>query len=653
MQCFSKLLVYITVSAVFLASTHAFQADLSGSSRIQRRGFNNVPELKATSLPVDQDLEVSARLLKARARLAEAVGQGATLEKDEITGLVKKSLVRDLENAVAQPELVYDSKRSEDQLFKQPAKWLVRNVELFVPLTLFLANIVKDIQTGQELANRQMRAEQLLKILTGLGPAIIKAGQALASRPDLLPNEYLVELQKLQDQVPPFSDAEAFQVVAEDLGRPFDEVFELVQPGPIAAASIGQVYRARLRVNGAEVALKVQRPGCEDIIALDLYVLRFYSGLLNQVVELLNKDIDLEGIIDDFGELIYREIDYRAEAANAQKFSELYAGIPDVFVPKIYPDLSTKRVLTMEWVDGTRLTEENALAAQGLDSSKLVDTLVQCSLRQLLENGFFHADPHAGNLLAMPDGQLCYLDFGMVSYVEKEQRYGIIEAIVHLVNRDFAALTDLYKRLGFIPEDIDPRPIEDALARALPDVLTASVGELNFKNVINKLGDIFYEYPFSLPPYYISIIRCLGVLEGLAIQIDRDFRIVKEAYPYIASRLLTDSAPQLQTAFRQLVFQDGVPRWDRLEELLQEATEITDYDASLALNQGIDYLLSDDGEEILELAAYQVVAVADQLGADAAAALAGALRAPPPLTAEALARLGAGLGAVDTSGMSP
>lgn len=147
-----------------------------------------------------------------------------------------------------------------------------------------------------------------------------------------------------------------------------------------------------------------------------------------------------------------------------------------------------------------------------------------------------------------------------MSYVEAGQRYGIIEAVIHLVNRDFVALADLYKRLGFIPPEQDPAPIVEALSKALPDVLNASVGELNFKNVINKLGDVMYTFPFSLPPYYTAVIRCLGVLEGVAIQVDRESRIISDAYPYIASRLLTDSAPELQSALQQLLFKNGQPR---------------------------------------------------------------------------------------------
>lgn len=148
----------------------------------------------------------------------------------------------------------------------------------------------------------------------------------------------------------------------------------------------------------------------------------------------------------------------------------------------------------------------------------------------------------------------------MMSYVESHQRYGIIEAVIHLVNRDFRSLASLYQRMGFIPADVDTKPIIVALEDALPEVLNASVGELNFKNVINKLGDVMYKFPFSLPPYYIAIIRCLGVLEGLAIQVRPESRIIQDAYPYIASRLLTDSSPELQAALQQLIFKKGKPR---------------------------------------------------------------------------------------------
>jgi len=520
---------------------------------------------------------------------------------------------------VAEPLRRYDQAATERRLFSQPAKWILRNIQIGFPILAWAAGVATDVATSTEQSNRPARARQLRRTIGGLGPAIIKGGQALASRSDLLPGEYLEELQKLQDDVPRFANERAFRTVEVELGvENFGDVFELVEEDPIAAASIGQVYKAKLRSNGDVVALKIQRPRCEEVIALDLYVLRWWSGVANVLTRLLNRDIDMQSIIDDFGELIYRELDYVAEAANAQRFSELYAGgSQDVFVPKVYSELTTSKVLTMEWVDGYSLTDSENLERYNLDREKLVDTLVQCSLRQILENGFFHADPHAGNLLACEDGRLCYLDFGMMSYASAAQRNGFLLAVIHIVNRDWDELVRMYQRLGFIPEGTDLEPIAVALEKSLPDALNSEVSELNFKNVVGKLGDIMYTYPFSLPPFYISIIRCLGVLEGLAIQVNPKARIISDAYPYIASRVLTDTQDELQEALRRLALtSEGAIRWNRLESLLEKAKGSQGYDATIAVDQLTNYLISDDGEQLLLDLADQIVEGADSLSAE-------------------------------------
>lgn len=486
-----------------------------------------------------------------------------------------------------------------------------RQARIAVPLAAFVSKVILDLQLGREAERRPARAKEFLDIIASLGPAFIKAGQALSSRPDLLPAEYLLELQKLQDRLPPFPNEVAFALIEAELGRPLTEVYASVEPVPVAAASIGQVYKGVLRGTGEAVAIKVQRPDCEQIIATDMYILRNLSGLFTRLFKVIKRDVDLQSVIGEFGKLIYEEIDYLSEARNAERFLALYGDVPDVSAPKIFWRFSNRRVLTMQWVDGVRLTSERLA-----DNSHLVQTLVQCSLRQMLENGFFHADPHGGNLLATPSGRLCYLDFGMMSEVGPAQRYGIILAVVHMVNRDFEALSALYIRLGFLPPDTDLSPIVAALEDALPDVLGASVGELNFKSVINKLGSVMYQFPFSLPPYYTAILRCLGVLEGLAIQVDPNFKILNEAYPYIASRLLTDPAPELQEALQYLLFKDGRPRWNRLESLLDSATGAGDYDVSLAAEQLADFLLSPKGAVIRANLASDVVAEMDALAAD-------------------------------------
>mmetsp|Transcript_1637 Transcript_1637/g.2768 ORF Transcript_1637/g.2768 Transcript_1637/m.2768 type:complete len:933 (-) Transcript_1637:81-2879(-) len=534
------------------------------------------------------------------------------------TSKKRRTLGMDAEEEVIRYELLrrpvtrYSSDDAKEYFQERAFEVWERRIKIAVPLMRFVATVVVDYQAGRELERRPARAREFLEIITSLGPAFIKAGQALSSRPDLLPPEYLKELQKLQDRLPPFENEVAFALIESELGRNLDDVFESIEPTPYAAASIGQVYKAYLKT-GEQVAIKVQRPNCEDIVAVDILILRQISGVLSSMLKVIRRDLDLRSVIDEFGKLLYEEIDYIKEADNATRFMDLYGHLERIRVPKIYWKYTSRKILTMEWIDGLRLTSDK------LDNrAQLVRTMVQCSLRQMLEEGFFHADPHGGNLLACPDGRLCYLDFGMMSEVDATQRYGIIEAVVHLVNRDFPSLARLYVRLGFLPKDTNLEPIIDALNDALPDVLTASVSELNFKSVIDKLGTVFYRYPFSLPPYYTAILRCLGVLEGLAIQVDPSFRIINDAYPYIAGKLLIDDAPELQDAMEYLLFSNGKARWDRLESLLESAADSNAYDVTAALNRMIEFLLSQRGEPLRYSLTDDLVDELDTLSTDIA-----------------------------------
>jgi predicted unusual protein kinase regulating ubiquinone biosynthesis (AarF/ABC1/UbiB family) len=268
----------------------------------------------------------------------------------------------------------------------------------------------------------------------------------------------------------------------------------------------------------------------------------------------------------------------------------------------------------MEWINGTKLTQLAEISAQGIDPRHLIDVGVQCSLRQLLEHGFFHADPHPGNLLATPEGKLVYIDFGMMSQVQPAQRYGLIEAIVHLVNRDFAGLANDYVKLEFLTPDTDLTPIIPALASVFQDALGASVAEINIKSVTDKLSALMYDYPFRVPAYYALIIRSLVTLEGIAISVDPNFKVLSRAYPYVAKRLLTDPAPQLRASLRDLLFKDGSFRWNRLENLLRNAGNSPDYDFNQVLNQTLDFLFSERGTFIREQLIEEIVKAIDTFG---------------------------------------
>lgn len=469
---------------------------------------------------------------------------------------------------------------------------------------------------GRTLSETQQRqqAVRLREVLTRLGPAFIKVGQALSTRPDLVPPLYLEELTRLQDQLPAFDNAIAYQFIEEELGDAPSEIYAELTAEPIAAASLGQVYRGRLKT-GEEVAVKVQRPGLAQRIALDTYILRQLAIWTMQIFKQVRSD--LVGIMDEFAARIFEEMDYTQEGRNAERFAQLYGHLPDVYVPRIYWDYTGRRVLTMEWITGTKLTQPEAIRAQGIDASYLIDVGVQCSLRQLLENGFFHADPHPGNLLATPDGKLAYLDFGMMSEVKPLQRYGLIEAIVHLVNRDFEGLASDYVKLEFLSPDTDLTPIIPAFAAVFTDALGASVAEINIKSITDQLSSLMYEYPFRVPAYYALIIRSLVTLEGIAINVDPNFKVLSRAYPYVSKRLLTDPAPELRTSLRELLFKDGSFRWNRLENLLRNARGDMDYDLSKVLDQTLDYLFSERGLMIRSLLVDEIVKGLDTLGSNA------------------------------------
>jgi predicted unusual protein kinase regulating ubiquinone biosynthesis (AarF/ABC1/UbiB family) len=451
-------------------------------------------------------------------------------------------------------------------------------------------------------------------MLTRLGPAYIKIGQALSTRPDLVPPLFLEELTQLQDQLPAFPNEIAFRFIEEEIGKRPEDLFAELTPNPVSAASLGQVYRGRLHT-GEEIAVKVQRPGLAERITLDLYILRTLAAWATNNVKQVRSD--LVGIMDEFGARIFEEMDYSHEGRNAERFADLYGHLKDVYVPMIYWDYTGRRVLTMEWITGTKLTRPQQLAEQGIDAKYLIDVGVQCSLRQLLEHGFFHADPHPGNLLATPDGKLAYLDFGMMSEVKPYQRYGLIEAVVHMVNRDFESLAKDYVKLEFLSPETDLTPIVPALGNIFNNALGASVAELNFKSITDQLSELMYEYPFRVPAYYALIIRSLVTLEGIAINVEPDFKVLSRAYPYIAKRLLTDPSPQLRSSLRDLLFREGSFRWNRLENLLRNAKDSQDYDLDAVLNQTVDFLFSERGEFIRDRIADEIVNSVDYMGRNA------------------------------------
>ena len=472
-----------------------------------------------------------------------------------------------------------------------PQRLIRRLWQTLVPIGLLLFGVTFDwlFQLLKDETRARSRAKECAELLVDLGPAFIKAGQALSTRPDIIPPLLLEELAQLQDQLPGFDSELAMACIEEDLGGPVEDFYEQLDRDPISAASLGQVHKGILK-SGQKVAVKVQRPGLREQITLDLYIVRNIASWLNTNIGLIRSD--LVALIDELGKRVFEEMDYINEADNAEKFGVLHQHNARIAVPAIYHEATSRRVLTMEWIDGVKLTNLEGVREMGIDPDDMVEVGVNCSLQQLLEHGFFHADPHPGNLLAMEDGRLCYLDFGMMSEVSRESRTGLIQAVVHLVNRNFGRLSKDFVTLGFLAEDVNLEPIVPAFEKVFSQALQAGVNRMDFKAVTDDMSGVMYKFPFRVPPYYALIIRSLVTLEGIALSVDPEFKILGAAYPYFARRLMEDPDPQLRQSLKEMLFDGDAFRWSRLEDLVSSAASQAQLDLDTLLDQLLDFLFS-------------------------------------------------------------
>jgi len=409
------------------------------------------------------------------------------------------------------------------------------------------------------------RAGELRDIITSLGPFYIKIGQALSIRPDVLSPRSMVELQKLCDKVPSYDSKVAFATIEKELGKPVSELFSEITPEPVAAASLGQVYKAKLKATGETVAVKVQRPAVLETVSLDLFLAR-EIGLIARNFPQISNRLDAVALLDEFAFRFYQELDYNLECENGIRIAEDMAVLPMVVIPKNYPDYTSRRVHVAEWIDGEKLSQSKAD-----DVGALVNLGVITYMTQLLDKGFFHADPHPGNMLRTNDGKLAILDFGLMTEITDNQKYGMVEAIAHLINRDYTEIGQDFINLDFIPEGTDTTPIVPALTTVF-DVALAGGGakSINFQELAADLAVITYEFPFRIPPYFALVIRAISVLEGIALVGNPQFAIIDEAYPYIARRLMTDDSPRLRAALRYMVYgREGQFDAERLIDLLE------------------------------------------------------------------------------------
>ncbi|KAL5719497.1 Protein ACTIVITY OF BC1 COMPLEX KINASE 1 [Ranunculus cassubicifolius] len=447
-----------------------------------------------------------------------------------------------------------------------------RGVEIVWKLGFYWSTLAYDFLVGRDEEVVPYRARQLRNLLCDLGPSFIKAGQVLANRPDIIREDYMSELCILQDDVPPFPNKVAFAIMEEELGKPLEAVFSKITSQTIAAASLGQVYRATLKDSGEDVAIKVQRPQIEPIIYRDLFLFRTLASFLNGISQ-QKLGCNAELIVDEFGEKLLEELDYTLEARNIEDFVENFKNDPTVKIPRVYKHLSGSRVLVMEWIDGIRCTDPQAIKDAGIDVPGFLTVGVSAALRQLLEFGLFHGDPHPGNVFAMRDGRIAYVDFGNVAVLSQQNKQILTDAVVHAVNEDYFEMANDFTRLGFLAAGTDVTPIVPALEAIWQNSSAKGLADFNFRSVTGKFNQLVYQYPIRIPERFSLVIRSLLTQEGICFQLKPDFKFLEVAYPYVAKRLLTDPNPALRERLIQVLFKDGVFQWKRLENLIVLAKE--------------------------------------------------------------------------------
>ena len=466
----------------------------------------------------------------------------------------------------------YDPVADRRWLLLRPWIWIPRLLVILWTLGSLALSLITQGNSRDQQVQRRL-AKRILASLTSLGPCFIKVGQALSTRPDLVRRDWLEELTKLQDDLPPFCHDLALAILEQELGAPASRLFAMFPDYPVAAASLGQVYKARLQ-DGHWVAVKIQRPDLPFLLRRDLVLLRALALLVAPLLP-LNLGFGLGEIIDEFGSTLFEEIDYRREADNAERFAALFAATPQVTVPAVERSLSSRRVLTTSWIEGVKMQSRQELQSHLLDPTALIRTGVIAGLQQLLEFGYFHADPHPGNLFALPGitdgmGHVGYVDFGMMDSLSDEDRLTLTGAVVHLINRDFESLAADFVQLGFLHPSTDLTPIVPALEEVLGGTLGENVGNFNFKAITDRFSELMYDYPFRVPSRFALIIRAVVAQEGLAMRLNPQFRIIRVAYPYVARRLLAGDTAEMREKLMEVIFdRQGRLRVERLENLLE------------------------------------------------------------------------------------
>jgi ubiquinone biosynthesis protein len=400
-------------------------------------------------------------------------------------------------------------------------------------------NLGSYFESGLQMISRNRRErvegltdyERLRMAFEELGPTFIKMGQILSTRSDLIPDDLVREMTKLQDNVPAFPFSQVREIVEQELRAPLSVLFAHFDETPLAAASIGQVHRARL-ITGEEVIIKIQRPGIRKIIEVDLEILFHLATLMEKNIE----EAEIyrpTRVVDEFARSIEKEINYKIEAQHAERFARQFAGNESIYIPRIFNETTTGRILTMEYVDGVKASDVDLLEKTGLDRKIIAARGADVTFEQIFKHGFFHADPHPGNICILPGNVVCYLDFGMMGYIDKRSMETFADIIIGYARRDEAAIADAVMRIVEWDDPPDRRALESDIASFVDLYLYKPLKDMHMGDILQEFMELFARHRLRLPPDIFFMIKAMTEVEGLGLMLDPDFNMVEKVEPFI------------------------------------------------------------------------------------------------------------------------
>jgi ubiquinone biosynthesis protein len=415
------------------------------------------------------------------------------------------------------------------------------NLQRFIPLRKKL----KVFGRWPEIEKHSV-PERLRMAFSELGPSFIKLAQILSSRPDLVTKIYAEEFEKLQDKVPPFPVEEARKIIESELHLSVQDVFADFDNVPTAAASIAQVHNATLK-SGEKVIVKVQRPDIREILETDISILGVITRLMVKYVP-ESRIFNPVGIVDSFSKTVRKELDFIAEARNAQRFRRSFTSNPDISIPKIYSELLTDKVIVMERFDGVRIDDIKEIDLLGLDRGELARRGVDAYFKMIFEDGFFHADPHPGNILVMADGKIGLMDFGIVGWLTPDLMENLAGAFLAFLKKDFDGLVDQYMELGFVPEDVDIDVFKNEFKTDLVDICEPlydiTISEINFAEYLEVLTQLAIKHGLTMPSSLLLINKTMLILDNIGRQLDPGFNFISVAEPYASKLVKSRLSPQ-------------------------------------------------------------------------------------------------------------